>query len=86
MSTSELFELESEKVGSAICILCLIFHMTFNNFNTKLKNDRIHWDLLDSTVVLCTTYRSTIVPTLIENSQFFNTIEQLDQTCHVPFL
>ena len=35
-----------------IAIFCLVFHVTLNSRNTKLRNDGVHWSSLDIQIVL----------------------------------
>ena len=35
-----------------IAFFSLVFHMTLNSHNTKLKNDGVHWGSLDIQIIL----------------------------------
>ena len=37
----------------------LVFHVTLNSRNTKLKNDGVHWGLLDIQIVLHVGFKAT---------------------------
>ena len=41
-----------------IAFFCLVFHVTLNSRNTKLKTYGVHWGLLDIQIVLHVSFKA----------------------------